>query len=51
MMLTLEVDDVDAVDARAIGIEPLNGPIDRPWGSRTITIADPSGNCWELAQW
>lgn len=24
------------------------GPIDRPWGSRTATIADPSGNYWEL---
>lgn len=51
MMLTLEVEDVDAFAERlrALGVTPLNGPIDRPWGSRTLTIADPSGNCWELA--
>ena len=51
MMLTLEVEDVDAVAERLgmLDVKPLNGPIDRPWGSRTVTIADPSGNCWELA--
>ena len=51
MMLTLIVDDVDAVVGRlrGIGIEPLQGPVDRPWGSRTAIIADPSGNCWELS--
>ncbi len=51
MMLTLTVTDVDAVLARlrGLGIEPLNGPTDRPWGSRTATIADPSGNVWELS--
>lgn len=50
VMLSIEVDDVDAVVARlaGIGIKPLVGPIDRPWGSRTATIADPSGNYWEL---
>jgi catechol 2,3-dioxygenase-like lactoylglutathione lyase family enzyme len=51
MMLTLIVTDVDEVVARlrGMGIEPLQGPTDRPWGSRTATIADPSGNCWELS--
>jgi catechol 2,3-dioxygenase-like lactoylglutathione lyase family enzyme len=51
MVLTLEVDDVDAVAERlqTLGVIPLNGPLDRPWGSRTMTIADPSDNCWELA--
>ncbi len=51
MVMTLEVADVDALAARlhTLGVALLNGPIDRPWGSRTITIADPSGNCWELA--
>ena len=50
MMLTLKVDDVDAVVARlgTIGVMPLNGPIDQPWGSRAATIVDPSGNYWEL---
>ena len=51
MMLTLEVDDVDAVyeRLRARGVEFLNGPMNRPWGPRTATFADPSGHCWELS--
>jgi catechol 2,3-dioxygenase-like lactoylglutathione lyase family enzyme len=51
MMLTLQVDDVDAVCDRlkAHGVEFLNGPMDRPWGPRTATFADPSGHCWELS--
>jgi len=50
MMLSLEVDDVDAVVERlaAVGVKPINGPTDRPWGSRDVTIADPSNNYWEL---
>lgn len=51
MMLTLEVDDVDdfAKHLRALGVPILNGPMDRPWGPRTLTFADPSGHCWELS--
>jgi catechol 2,3-dioxygenase-like lactoylglutathione lyase family enzyme len=51
MMLTLQVDDVDAVyeRLRARGVEFLNGPIDRPWGPRTATLVDPSGHPWELS--
>jgi catechol 2,3-dioxygenase-like lactoylglutathione lyase family enzyme len=51
MMLTLEVDDVDAVYERLSGrrVQFLNGPMDRPWGPRTATLADPSGHCWELS--
>jgi len=51
MMLTLQVDDVDAFAAhlRAVGVTILNGPLDRPWGPRTVTFADPSGHCWELS--
>jgi catechol 2,3-dioxygenase-like lactoylglutathione lyase family enzyme len=51
MLLTLEVDDVDAVyqRLRGRGLEFLNGPMDRPWGPRTATFADPSGHCWELS--
>ena len=50
MMITLQVDDVDATydRLRAAGVEFLNGPVDRPWGPRTATFADPSGHCWEL---
>lgn len=48
---TLEVTDVDAEAARlvAAGIPLLNGPIDRPWGPRTLSIQDPVGTVWELA--
>ena len=51
MMLTLQVLDVDGVCERltAQGVKLLNGPMDRPWGPRTATFADPSGHCWELS--
>ncbi len=51
MLLTLEVDDVDAIveRLRARDVEFLNGPMTRPWGPRTATFADPSGHCWELS--
>lgn len=45
MKLAWEVDDVDAVFTRlaAAGVMILEGPTDRPWGHRNITIADPDG--------
>lgn len=50
-VLTVEVDDVDRVCAllseRGVGL--LNGPVDRPWGIRTASFADPTGHVWELA--
>jgi catechol 2,3-dioxygenase-like lactoylglutathione lyase family enzyme len=48
---TLRVKDVDGVvaDLTTAGVEILNGPIDRPWGVRTASFADPSGHVWELA--
>ena len=51
MMLTLEVGDVDAAHERLSGrgVPFLNGPMDRPWGPRTATFADPSGHCWEVS--
>lgn len=51
MMLTLDMEDVDAVceRLRELGVELLNGPIDRSWGPRTAAFADPSGHCWELS--
>lgn len=51
-MLTVRVDDADAVCARLreLGVELLNGPIDRPWGRRTAAFADPSGHVFEIAE-
>ena len=48
---TLAVADVDAQAVRlaAAGLALLNGPMDRPWGIRTLSLADPSGHVWELA--
>lgn len=49
---TIGVEDVDAacVDLRARGVRLLNGPLDRPWGIRTASFADPDGHIWEIAQ-
>ncbi|HEV7213153.1 MAG TPA: VOC family protein [Blastococcus sp.] len=49
---SIEVDDVDAVVAEltAHGVTLLNGPIDRPWGLRTASFADPAGHLWEIGQ-
>lgn len=50
--LSIFVDDLDAVcgELTAKGVTLINGPIDRPWGVRTITFADPGGHVWEIAQ-
>ena len=50
--LTIWVDDVDAVCAelQARGVVLLNGPVDRTWGQRTASFADPGGHIWEIAQ-
>jgi catechol 2,3-dioxygenase-like lactoylglutathione lyase family enzyme len=46
------VDDVDAVCAELDkrGVELLSGPVNRDWGMRTVTFADPAGYIWEIAQ-
>ena len=46
------VDDVDAWTDRlaARGVEVLSGPADRPWGHRTVHVADPDGFVVEFAQ-
>lgn len=51
-LLTVNVADVDAAcaDLLARGVELLNGPINRPWGVRTVAFADPGGHVWEFAQ-
>ena len=46
------VDDVDA-QARWLaesGVPVLSGPTDRPWGHRTVHVADPDGFIVEFAQ-
>jgi catechol 2,3-dioxygenase-like lactoylglutathione lyase family enzyme len=48
---TIGVDDVDATCAELAkrGVKLLNGPMDRPWGIRTASFADPGGHIWEIA--
>ena len=50
--VVLLVEDVDAVaDAlRARGVPLLAEPADRPWGHRTVHVADPDGFVVEFAQ-
>ena len=50
--IVLLVEDVDAVAAglRARGVRVLAEPADRPWGHRTLHIADPDGFVVEFAQ-
>jgi lactoylglutathione lyase len=46
------VDDVDVEAKRlhGLGVEILAGPIDHPWGHRTLHLLDPDGFVVELAQ-
>ncbi len=50
--IVLLVEDVDAEGERlrAAGVEILSGPVDRPWGHRTLHVADPDGHVVELAR-
>jgi len=49
--MSIWVADVQAVCERLKqrGI-PINGPLDRPWGLRTINFTDPAGHSWEVGQ-
>ncbi len=51
-VFTVAVDDVDEMCAElaARGVALLNGPMDRPWGVRTASFADPDGYIWEIAR-
>jgi lactoylglutathione lyase len=46
------VDDLDEEARRLIelGVTVLSGPADRPWGHRTLHVADPDGFVVEFAQ-
>ena len=48
---TIAVDDVDRVceTLRALKVELLNGPMDRPWGIRSASFKDPGGHIWEIS--
>ena len=50
--VVFEVGDVDAEARRlaALGAPILTGPADRPWGHRTLHVADPDGFVVEFAQ-
>lgn len=52
LVFTVTVEDVDAMCDRltARGVKLLNGPMDRPWGIRTASFADPGGHLWEIAK-
>ena len=52
IQFTVQVENVDARAQRlaSLGIPLVNGPLDRPWGIRSILISDPDGHLWELAQ-
>ena len=51
-VFTIHVDDVDTMCAElaTLGVELLNGPMDRPWGVRTASFRDPGGHIWEIAK-
>lgn len=46
------VDDPDAAHERLqrAGVDVLAPPTDRPWGERTLHLADPDGNVVELTR-
>jgi lactoylglutathione lyase len=50
--IVIVVEDVDACAERLSerGATVLSGPADRPWGHRTLHIADPDGFVVEFAQ-
>lgn len=51
-LLSIWVDDTDAVCEQLAerGVALLNGPMNREWGKRTASFADPDGHIWEVAQ-
>ena len=50
-VFTVQVPDTDryCVELAEQGITLLNGPMTRPWGPRTASVADPDGHVWEIA--
>ena len=50
VLFLLEDVDAQAERLRGLGVEFLSGPVDRPWGHRTLHFLDPDGFVVELAQ-
>lgn len=52
VVFSIWVDDADAACAELAerGATLINGPIDRPWGTRTACFADPGGHIWSVVQ-
>jgi lactoylglutathione lyase len=50
VVLLVEDVDAEAERLRAAGAAALAGPVDRPWGHRTLHLEDPDGFVVELAQ-
>lgn len=52
LLLTLEVDDVDAEHARlaGLGVPVAHGPQDEPWGQRRFLMRDPAGVWVDVVQ-
>lgn len=42
--------DSEAQRLKEAGVDILSGPVDRPWGHRTVHFLDPDGNVVEYAQ-
>ena len=51
-LVRVRVDDVAAAFARArdAGATVVEEPVDRPYGERDCTVADPGGHLWQLAE-
>ncbi len=50
VLFLVEDVDTEAERLRGLGVEFLSGPVDRPWGHRTLHLLDPDGFVVELAQ-
>ena len=50
VLFLVEDVDAEAERLRGLGVEFISGPVDRPWGHRTLHLLDPDGFVVELAQ-
>ena len=50
VLVLVEDVDAEAKRLRSAGAEILAGPVDRPWGHRSLHVLDPDGLVVELAQ-
>jgi lactoylglutathione lyase len=50
VVFVVEDADAEAERLRAAGVAILRGPVDRPWGHRTLHVEDPDGFVVELAE-